>query len=56
MRKKCFVASPDLFAIVHALCSDGLPHDCDDVDELWLVPNAMPQKVAPIVWEAIGAI
>lgn len=38
--KKCSVASPNLFAVVFALCSNGLSYD--DVDELWLVLDTAP--------------
>ncbi|URE47662.1 hypothetical protein MUK42_14391 [Musa troglodytarum] len=47
-RKKRSAASPDPFAAALAVCSNGLPHDGDDVDELCLVPDAAPQRAASI--------
>ncbi|RWW62820.1 hypothetical protein BHE74_00030039 [Ensete ventricosum] len=44
-RKKRSAASPDPFAAALALCSNSLPHDGDD---LWLVPDAAPQRAASI--------
>ncbi|RWW60427.1 hypothetical protein BHE74_00032573 [Ensete ventricosum] len=40
--KKSSTAFLDLFAIVLAFCSNGLPHDDDDVDELCLVLDIAP--------------
>ncbi|CAL9178280.1 unnamed protein product [Musa hybrid cultivar] len=47
-RKKRSAASPDPFAAALAVCSNGLPHDGDDVGELCLVPDAAPQRAASI--------
>ncbi|URE37770.1 hypothetical protein MUK42_03521 [Musa troglodytarum] len=40
--KKCSITSPNLFMVTLALCSNGLLHDGDDVDELQLVPDVGP--------------
>ncbi|URD96515.1 hypothetical protein MUK42_29479, partial [Musa troglodytarum] len=45
MRKKCSTTSPNSFMAALALCSSGLPHDGDYVDELWFVPNVVPPTV-----------
>ncbi|URD78257.1 hypothetical protein MUK42_01409 [Musa troglodytarum] len=49
MRKKHSTTSLNSFAVVLALCSNGLLHDDDDMDELQLVPDAIPQKAESIV-------
>ncbi|URD83106.1 hypothetical protein MUK42_18859 [Musa troglodytarum] len=38
------------------LHSNGLLHNGDNIDELWLVLNVTPQRVMSIVRDSIGAI
>ncbi|RZS01109.1 hypothetical protein BHM03_00030933 [Ensete ventricosum] len=43
--KECSVTSPNPFVVVLALCPNGLSHDDDDVEELWLVLDVVLQRV-----------
>ncbi|URE06811.1 coiled-coil domain-containing protein 111 [Musa troglodytarum] len=40
--KKHSVAFLDPFVVMLTLCSNGLPHDGDNADELWFVPDNAP--------------
>ncbi|RWW86357.1 hypothetical protein BHE74_00004872 [Ensete ventricosum] len=48
MRKKCSVAFLNSFAATLALCSVGLLHNDNNIGELCLVPNILPQREASI--------
>ena len=41
-RRKRSNTSPDLFAVALALCPNGLLHDGNNVDKLWLVSDVVP--------------